>query len=116
VVGGQLFEHSRRCIAFGGRLVVAGFTSGAIPTVPANHVLLRNYSVVGIHLAAYRRADPELLRRVHAEVLDHLAAGRIAPVIHAVLPFEALPEALRLVAERRVIGRVALTTGPARPA
>jgi NADPH2:quinone reductase len=84
--------------------------------VPANHVLLRNYSVVGLHLVAYRRHDPALLRRVHEALLDLLAAGRIAPHIHAVLPFESLVEALRLVAERRVIGRVALSCGPARPA
>ena len=77
-------------------------------------MLLRNYSVVGLHLVAYRRHDPALLRRVHADFLDLLAAGRVAPHVHAVLPFEALPEALRLVAERRVIGRVALRcAGPA---
>jgi NADPH2:quinone reductase len=116
VVGGELFEHSRRCVAFGGRVVVAGFTSGAIPTVPANHVLLRNYSVVGVHLAAYRREDPQLLRRVHTELLELLAQRRIAPAIDRVLPFEALPDALRLVAERRVIGRVALSIATAPPA
>jgi NADPH2:quinone reductase len=116
VVGGEQFESARRCVAFGGRLVVVGFTSGTIPSVPANHVLLRNYSVVGLHLVAYRRHDPALLRRVHEALLDLLAAGRIAPHIHAVLPFESLVEALRLVAERRVIGRVALSCGPARPA
>jgi NADPH2:quinone reductase len=111
VVGGELFDRSRRCVAFGGRIVVAGFASGQIPQVPANHVLLRNYAVVGVHLAAYRRRDPGLLRRVHAELLELLAAGRIAPHLHAVLPFEALPDALALVAERRVVGRVALRTG-----
>jgi NADPH:quinone reductase len=108
VVGGELFERSRRCVAFGGRIVVAGFTSGVIPQVPANHVLLRNYSVVGIHLGAYRREDPALLRRVHEQLLELLAAGRIEPAIHAVLPFERLPDALALVAERRAIGKVAV--------
>jgi NADPH2:quinone reductase len=111
VVGGELFERSRRCVAFGGRIVVAGFTSGVIPQVPANHVLLRNYSVVGVHLAAYRREDPALLRRVHEQLLELLGAGRIEPAIHAVLPFERLPDALALVAERRAIGRVAVRMG-----
>jgi NADPH2:quinone reductase len=73
-------------------------------------VLLRNYSVVGVHLAAYRREEPALLRAVHEELLALLANGRIAPRVHAALPFERAPEGLRLLAERQVIGRVALTT------
>jgi NADPH2:quinone reductase len=112
VVGGDLFDRSRRCVAFGGRIVIAGFAGGTIPQIPANHVLLRNYSVVGVHLAAYRREEPALLRAVHEELLALLANGRIAPRVHAALPFERAPEGLRLLAERQVIGRVALTTAP----
>jgi NADPH2:quinone reductase len=112
VVGGDVFDQSRRCVAFGGRIVVAGFASGAIPQIPANHVLLRNYSVVGLHLAAYRRAEPALLRAVHAELLELLAAGAIAPPVDAVLPFADAPAALRRLAERRVIGRLALAVAP----
>jgi NADPH2:quinone reductase len=112
VVGGDVFDRSRRCVAFGGRIVVAGFASGAIPQVPANHVLLRNYSVVGVHLAAYRREEPALLRAVHQELLDLLAAGAIAPPVDAVLAFEQAPAALRRLAERRVIGRLALAVAP----
>ncbi len=109
VVGGDLFDRSRRCVAFEGRVVVVGFTSGTIPAVPANHLLLRNYSVVGLHLALYRRADPALLRRVHDELLELLAAGAIRPHIHRELPFEEAPAALELIAERDVVGRVVLT-------
>jgi NADPH2:quinone reductase len=112
VVGGDVFDQSRRCVAFGGRIVVAGFASGAIPRVPANHVLLRNYSVVGVHLAAYRREEPALLRAVHAELLELLAGGAIAPPVDAVLPFTDAPAALRRLAERRVIGRLALAVAP----
>jgi NADPH2:quinone reductase len=111
VVGGDVFDRSRRSVAFGGRIVVAGFAGGAIPQIPANHVLLRNYSVVGLHLAAYRRHEPELLRAVHAELLELLRAGRIDPPVDSVLPFERAPEGLRRLAERRAIGRVALRCG-----
>ena len=52
-VGGDVFDRSRRCIAWEGRLLVIGFTSGRIPDAPANHVL-KNYSVVGLHWGAYR--------------------------------------------------------------
>jgi NADPH2:quinone reductase len=95
-------------VRFGGRIVVAGFAGGEIPMIPANHVLLRNYSVVGVHLAAYRREDPMLLRAVHRELVRLLAAGAIAPAIEAVLPFEAVVDGLRLIEDREVIGRVAL--------
>jgi NADPH:quinone reductase len=92
--------------------VIAGFAGGVIPRIPANHVLLRNYSVVGVHLAAYRRQEPALLRAVHAELLTLLADGAIAPPVDAVLPFDAAPAALRRLAERRVIGRLALAVAP----
>jgi NADPH2:quinone reductase len=107
-VGGSLFDRVRRCIAFEGRIVVVGFTSGAVPEVPANHVLLRNYSVVGLHLAAYRREAPELLRAIHAEVADLCARGIAVPRLHRVMPFGRAPEALGLLARREAIGRIAL--------
>jgi NADPH2:quinone reductase len=108
VVGGEPFERVRRCIAFEGRVVLVGFTAGTIPAVRANHVLLRNYSVVGLHLALYRTRAPELLRAVHGELLALLSAGRIAPSIHTALPFAQAPRALELIADRSVIGRVVL--------
>ncbi len=111
VVGGELFDRVRRCVAFEGRLVLVGFTSGAVPSLPANHPLLRNYSVVGLHLALYRRAEPALLHRVHDELLELLAAGAIAPHIHRELPFDEAPAALELIAGRDVVGRVMLRTG-----
>lgn len=107
VVGGELFDRLRRCVAFEGRLVTVGFTSGALPAVPVNHVLLRNYSVVGLHLAPYRRHDPALLRRVHDELVRLHAAGVVVPPVTEV-PFERAPEALDMLARREVVGRVVL--------
>jgi NADPH2:quinone reductase len=111
VVGGETFDRARRAVAFEGRIVVLGFTGG-IPEVRANHVLLRNYSVVGLHLATYRRAEPALLRAVHAELLELWAAGRIAPHVHRELPFDGAVEGLGLIADRSAIGRVVLTVSP----
>ncbi|HEU4567556.1 MAG TPA: NADPH:quinone oxidoreductase family protein [Marmoricola sp.] len=105
VVG--LVEQLRRCVAFEGRLVVVGFAGGTIPQVPANHVLLRNYSLVGLHLAAYRRQNPQLLREIHAELVDLWRRGVVAPLVEK-LPFEQAPAALRRLADREVIGRLVL--------
>jgi NADPH2:quinone reductase len=107
-VGGALFDRVRRCVAFEGRIVVVGFTSGTTPQVPANHVLLRTYSVVGLHLAAYRRENPGLLRAIHAEIVELCARGVAVPRLARVLPFERAPEALDMLARREAIGRVAL--------
>lgn len=108
VVGGDLFEALRRCLAFEGRAVVVGFTGGAIASLPTNHVLLRNYAVLGLHLARYRRANPTLLREVHDALIDLWRRGAIAPVVDRELPFAQAPDGLALLAARDVIGRVVL--------
>ena len=108
VVGGAGLDWVRRCIRFGGRIVLAGFTSGAFGAVPANHVLLRNYSVIGLHLARYRQEDPALLRGVHEALLGGYAAGEIRPLIYRELPFGQAPAGLALISSREVIGRVVL--------
>jgi NADPH:quinone reductase len=108
VVGGDTFDWARRCVAFEGRIVLVGFTGGTIGQVPANHVLLRNYSVLGLHLAAYRRENPALLRSVHGTLVGLFTDGAISPLIYRELPFDQAPAALELLSGREVIGRVVL--------
>jgi len=105
VVGGPGFDQLRRALAFEGRLVSVGFTGG-IPTVPLNHLLLRNYSVLGLHLTRYRTEDPTLLQTVHDEVVAGALAGTLTPRVHRVVGIEDLLEGLSLLADRTVIGRV----------
>jgi NADPH2:quinone reductase len=111
VVGGDVAEQARRCVAFEGRLVVVGFAGGGIESVPANHVLLRNYSVVGLHLARYRRHNPQLLRSVHAELVRLWRTGAIAPPLDRVIPFEDAVDGLEAIRRRQVVGRVVLRAG-----
>jgi len=107
-VGGDVFDKSRRCIAFEGRLVVVGFTSGRIPEAPANHVLVKNYSVVGLHWGLYRKHDPALFGMVHEE-LDRLwSEGYIDPLVSQALPLEEAPKALKALADRNTVGKVVL--------
>ncbi|MGH3119458.1 MAG: NADPH:quinone oxidoreductase family protein [Streptosporangiaceae bacterium] len=108
VVGGDTFGWARRCVAFEGRIVLVGFTGGAIGQVPANHVLLRNYSVLGLHLAVYRRENPALLRTVHDTLVRMCGDGAISPLIYRELPFDQAPAGLDLLSGREVIGRVVL--------
>ena len=107
-VGGDVFDRSRRCIAFEGRLLVIGFTSGRIPEAPANHALVKNYSVVGVHWAMYRRKDPAVIARTHDELVRLVTEGAIDPLVGRVLPLEQAPEALASIADRGTVGKVVL--------
>ena len=107
-VGGDVFDRSRRCIAFEGRLVVVGFTSGRIPEAPANHLLVKNYSVVGLHWGLYMQHDPAVFGLVHEELTRLYEDGRIDPLVGQVLPLEEAPTALGALASRGTVGKVVL--------
>jgi NADPH2:quinone reductase len=108
-VGGDVFDQSRRCIAWEGRLLVIGFASGRIPDVPANHILLKNYSVVGLHWGAYSRRDYELVPACHAELMRLHGEGLIAPLVSSVRPMAEAPAALGSLADRGTYGKVVVT-------
>lgn len=105
-VGGDIFDRSRKCIAWEGRLLVIGFTSGRIPDVPTNHILLKNYSVVGVHWGRYTVVDPAHVVEVDADLFRLFEAGKIKPLIGARVAFEDAPAALRSLADRATVGKV----------
>jgi NADPH:quinone reductase len=93
-------------VAFEGRIVVIGFASGRIAEAPTNHLLVKNYSVVGLHWGLYRTMMPHLLRETHEELVRLYQAGRIDPLIHEVVPFDEVPEALDLLGSRGTRGKL----------
>jgi NADPH2:quinone reductase len=105
-VGGDVFTESTRCIAWNGRLVVVGFASGTIPTLEVNRALIKGFSVVGARAGEWGRRDPEDGKRCMQEIDALAASGRIAPHVGAKVPFERAVEGLRLLQERRAIGKV----------
>jgi NADPH2:quinone reductase len=107
-VGGDVFDKSRKCIAFEGRLVVVGFTSGRIPEAPANHLLVKNYSVVGLHWGLYRKHDPAVFGQVHDQLTRLVEQGSIDPLVGEVLPLDQAPQALAKLADRSTVGKVVL--------
>lgn len=108
-VGGDVYDKSTKCIAFEGRIVIVGFTSGRIPQAATNHVLVKNYSVVGLHWGLYARRAPELIPPATRALLDLYEAGTIKPHISARLPLSEAPRALAMVAEGKTTGKVVLT-------
>ena len=109
-VGGDVYERSTKCVAFEGRIVIVGFTSGRIPQPPLNHALVKNYSIVGLHWGLYLRRAPELIPVVAKALMDLYAAGKIKPYVSARFAFEDAPAALRSVADRKSTGKVILST------
>jgi NADPH:quinone reductase len=105
-VGGNIFDRSRKCIAFDGRILVIGFAGGEIPTIPANHVLVKNYSIVGVHWGLFNRLNLDKVFKEHEELMSLYERGKIKPLIYKEYAFEELPEALDLLASRKTWGKV----------
>ncbi|OLC24758.1 MAG: alcohol dehydrogenase [Actinobacteria bacterium 13_1_20CM_2_65_11] len=108
-IGGDVYDRSTKCIAFEGRIVVVGFTSGRIPQAATNHVLVKNYSVVGLHWGLYSKRAPELLPAANKALLDLYASGKIKPLISARVPLSEAPSALAMVAGGKSTGKIILT-------
>jgi NADPH2:quinone reductase len=108
-VGGDVYDRSTKCIAFEGRILIVGFTSGRIPQAAANHVLIKNYSVVGLHWGLYAKRAPELIPPAMKALLDLRQAGKIKTYIGTRLPLSDAPRALATVAEGKSTGKVILT-------
>jgi NADPH2:quinone reductase len=107
-VGGEVFENSLRCIAWGARLLVIGFTGG-IGLARTNLVLIKGASVLGVRAGEAARKNPALGERRMTELLQWAEDGRVRPHVSHRLPLEDYAKAMRLLIERRAIGRVALT-------
>lgn len=105
-VGGDVFDRSTKCIAFEGRILVVGFTSGRIPSLPINHALVKNYSVIGVHAGLYRTALPDVWPRVHAALMELHEQGLIDPLVHSEVPLSEARDALVRIAGRGTWGKV----------
>ena len=107
-VGGAQTEAALRAMAWGGRLLVIGFASGTIPKVPANLVLLKSCSLVGVFWGAFAMRSPAE-NQAHVErVLGWIADGAVRPHLDAVLPFTAARDALERIQRREVKGKLVL--------
>ena len=105
-VGGDVFDQSLRCIAWGGRLLTVGFAAGRIPQAPANILLVKNVSVVGIHWSSYRGRADDLLAASFARLFAWLREGRIRPLVSRRYPLHEAPAALAALTERRAQGKI----------
>jgi NADPH2:quinone reductase len=107
-VGGKVLERSMRCVGFGARLLIIGFTSGGPTPLQSNHVLIKGLSVLGVRAGEAARRDPNIAAD-YARHLPRLAAdGVMRPHISHRFPLEKVQEAMAMLTERKVVGKVVL--------
>jgi NADPH2:quinone reductase len=108
-VGGEVFDLSLKCIAFGGSLHVIGFASGTIPTCAMNRVLLKNISLVGLHWGAYQQKDPAKVPEAMAALFGMYERGQLKVHVSESFPLEQAADALAQIAGRKAQGKIVLT-------
>ena len=101
-------EAALRCLAWGGKLLIAGFAGGTIPSYAANRILLKGGSVIGVRAGEAGRHDPALRKSELHDVLDFAARGLAKPHVSQVLPLSDYAKALHTLGNRHAIGRIAL--------
>ena len=103
-VGGDTFDLSTKFIAFEGRVLVIGFASGRIPTAKMNRVLVKNFSLIGLHWGLYFEKNPQVLRDAQDAISRLYADGKISPVVSATYPLEEAQAALQALGSRKTTG------------
>lgn len=105
-VGGDVFDESMRCIAPFGRILIVGFTGGRAALAKTNHLLIKDAELIGFTIGGLMRHAPEWSARNQQQLLEWLGSGRIRPYVSHRFPMEKIAEGLRMITERKVIGKV----------
>lgn len=108
-VGGPAFMEALRATRPEGRLLTIGFAGGEVPQIPANLLLVKNLTVIGLYWGGYARFAPDVLDDSLATLLDWFARGWIAPHISHHLPLDRVEEGLALLRDRQSTGKVVIT-------
>lgn len=108
-VGGETFLAALRATNPEGRLLPIGFAGGEVPQIPANLLLVKNISVLGLYWGGYLKFRPEVVTQSLSELMALYSAGKLKPHVSHVLPLERAEEALELLRSRRSTGKVVVT-------
>ncbi|ANY20903.1 Phthiocerol synthesis polyketide synthase type I PpsC [Tsuneonella dongtanensis] len=105
-VGGDVFDESTRCVAFGGKLLVIGFVAGRIPEIAVNIPLIKGFSIVGVRAGEFARRFPERGAAIAAEIARLAGKGVIRPIIDRVLPLKRWRVGFDAMAGGQLVGKV----------
>jgi NADPH2:quinone reductase len=107
-VGGDVFDESTRCIAFNGRLLIIGFTSGRIPSININMPLIKQYSIMGVRAGEYGRQFPQKGAENMTAITKLLADGKIRPHVYKRFSLTQAVDAMNTLSNRSVIGKTVI--------
>ena len=107
-VGGRYAESALRSLAWRGRLLVVGFADGQIPQLPANLLLIKGTSAVGVFWGEFARREPRENIRMMGELFAWLAQGKLKPHVSRAYPLRETPQALEALLERRAVGKLVI--------
>lgn len=108
-VGGEQFRAAMRACNPEGRILSIGYASGEVPQIPANHLLVKNLSVIGFYWGGYLKFRPGVVTDSLRTLFNWYAEGRIKPHVSHILPLERAQEALDLLRSRKSTGKVVVT-------
>jgi len=109
-VGGDVFDHSIRCINWGGRILIVGFASGRLPVLPVNMALIKGFSVIGVRAGEFGRRNPEAGLENNKIIRKICEEGHFIPYICKEFKLEDSKEALKFLSQRKLVGKVVVTT------
>ncbi|WP_037308233.1 NADPH:quinone oxidoreductase family protein [Ruegeria halocynthiae] len=108
-IGGDVFKAAFRATNPEGRLLPIGFAGGDVPQIPANHLLVKNLTVIGFYIGGYLTFRPEIVRNSFDTLFQWHTEGRIKPHISHVLPLSEVEQGLQLLRDRTATGKVVIT-------
>ena len=107
-VGGSAFDASLRSINWSGRILLIGFAGGQVPQIPANILLVKNISAIGLNWGSYRHRDPTRLVHAFADLFAWYEAGRLQPLVSATYGLSQVPQALADLRARKATGKLVI--------
>ena len=110
-VGGDVFDASLRCTAWGGRIIIIGFAAGRISQIPANIVLVKNVDVIGFFWGSYKTHAPDKLQTQFDELFQWYGNGLLKPHVSHVFPLDQVADAMEMMLGRKSTGKVVLDIG-----
>ncbi|MFS4580310.1 NADPH:quinone oxidoreductase family protein [Phaeobacter sp. C3_T13_0] len=111
-IGGEVWKAAFRATNPGGRLLPIGFAGGDVPLIPANHLLVKNLSVIGFYFAGYLKSHPAVVRGAIGRLLGWYSDGSLRPHISHKLPLEQVDVGLDLLRSRKATGKVVIMIQP----
>jgi len=108
-VGGDQFKSAFRACNPEARILAIGFASGEIPQIPANHLLVKNISVLGLYWGGYLKFRPEVISDSLSTLFGWYADGKLKPHVSHTLPLDQTLDGLDLLRTRKSTGKVVIT-------